>query len=73
MHFDSTISIGNIISTFVFLGGIMVLYGRLVAIEIKLEAVWDWWKGHIVQGEVGEQGPRGRQGVQGIQGIQGDK
>ena len=73
MHFDGTVSIGNIISIVVFLGGVVVLYGRLVSIEVKLETVWNWWKGHVVQGESGEQGPRGRQGVQGIQGIQGDR
>lgn len=41
IHFDPTINLGTIVSLVGFLGGVAVLYGRLVKLEVKVDALWD--------------------------------
>lgn len=77
MHWDGTISTGTIIEVVTFCVGMAVLYSRLVAIETKLAAVWDWFTTNIIRGrrgetgDAGEQGERGERGERGMQGTQG--
>ncbi len=44
MHFDGTITLGNILSTIVMCGAVMSAYmrinDRLTAIEVKLDPLW---------------------------------
>lgn len=71
VHWDGTISTGTIIEVVTILAAMAILYSRLVAIETKLEAVWDWFTTNIIRGQRGATGDTGSQGSQGSQGERG--
>jgi len=68
LTYDPTISLGIILQLVLLIAGVGILYGRLVAIETKLNALWNWYQSIRLQDLRGAQGPRGMQGFQGERG-----
>lgn len=47
MNFGPTITLGDLVSALVFLGGLFAVYGRMVRMETKLNILFSWWKNQV--------------------------